>query len=163
MILVLLLGSNIEDRQKNLVMARNLLIQRFSTPVSESSVFVTQPWGFADDTDFINQVVVFNSDLDPHSILRIIQNIETDLGRERKSDRYDSRTIDIDILFFGDKVINSDQLTIPHPLLHLRRFTLVPLAEILPDYLHPVLGKRLDVLLKECADTLKVSIFDAPE
>ena len=163
MMLILQLGSNIEDRQGYLNHAKQMLDEEFQSPVLVSSIFTSQSWGFSDPSDFLNQVLVYNTIEDPECILLRTQSIEHELGRVRKTCRYSSRTIDIDILFLGNKVLNTNTLIIPHPRLHLRRFSLVPLVEVLPDFIHPVFNKELKELLKECSDTLEVNLFIPPK
>jgi 2-amino-4-hydroxy-6-hydroxymethyldihydropteridine diphosphokinase len=112
----------------------------------------------ATNGNFLNQVVCIQTDLDPTSLLELIQGIELDLGRTREQ-HWGDRTIDIDILYFGAEVWNTPTLSIPHPYLAQRRFVLQPLAEILPGKVHPVLGKTSLELLAECTDQGQVSVW----
>jgi 2-amino-4-hydroxy-6-hydroxymethyldihydropteridine diphosphokinase len=112
----------------------------------------------ATNGNFLNQVVCIQTDLEPSSLLDLIQGIELDLGRTREQ-HWGDRTIDIDILYFGDQVWNTPTLSIPHPYLAQRRFVLQPLAEILPNKIHPVLGKTSLELLAECTDQGQVSVW----
>lgn len=156
----LLLGSNRGDRLTLLHHAVESIELQIGTIVNFSSVYETQPWGFHDDIPFLNQVLCVRTGLNPFQVLEKILQIETDLGRTRKSKNYSSRTIDIDILFFENQTVDNAQLVIPHPRMHLRRFTLKPLAEISGTLVHPVLGKTISELLDSCEDQSKVCIYN---
>ncbi|MEA3505615.1 MAG: 2-amino-4-hydroxy-6-hydroxymethyldihydropteridine diphosphokinase [Bacteroidota bacterium] len=156
----LLLGSNKGDRVELL----NKAITQIGSSVGEiaelSSVYETEPWGFDDETPFLNQVIKINTTLEPYDVLSKILQIELVLGRVRKSKNYEPRVIDIDILFFDEMVINdSPDLIIPHPRLHQRKFTLMPLKEINSQMVHPVKGKTISELMDDCDDNLKVEKF----
>ena len=157
---LLLLGGNKGDRSNLLRKAGILIERKIGQIIRSSSIYETEPWGFSSDLPFYNQVVIVESGLSPNEMLDEIHIIETLLGREKSSNGYESRTMDIDILFYDDITINESDLVIPHPRLHKRRFTLLPLAEIAGDYIHPVLHERLDVLAEECSDTSKVVIIE---
>ena len=148
----LLTGGNLGDRFKLLEQAKNEISEKIGKIKNESSIYETVPWGFKAEQDFLNQVVEVSTKLSPQKVLEFCLEIEDELGRERKSGYYESRTMDIDILFYNDEIINEPGLIIPHPKLHLRRFTLVPLTEIEPDFVHPVLNKKLTLILEECND-----------
>jgi len=124
--------------------------------IIKSSVFETEPWGFTGVNYFLNIAVILNTALKPEELLSVTNSIENNLGRERTNAGYTSRTIDIDILFYGDLLIQKQDLIIPHPLLHKRLFVLIPLNEIHPDLVHPVYKKTISQLLAECEDNLKV-------
>ena len=132
------LGTNIGDREVNLQTAKALL-QRRATITQESSVYVTPPWGYADQPDFLNQVIEIRTRLKPVSLLRFLKGIEKKMGRQ-KLILNGPRVIDLDILFYGDRVVETGDLQIPHPRMAGRAFVLVPLNEIAPDLVHPVLG-----------------------
>jgi 2-amino-4-hydroxy-6-hydroxymethyldihydropteridine diphosphokinase len=154
----LLLGSNSGDRLAYLGKAVEA-VGKFTGPVTRcSSVYETEPWGFDDNKAFLNQVIEIRTNMQAADLMDQILAAETMLGRMRtpESPGYESRTIDIDILFYGQCVIDQPGLIIPHPRLHLRRFTLVPLAEIVPDMIHPVLKKSIAQLESICPDKLKV-------
>ena len=155
----LLLGSNLGDRQRFLNEATRLLQERVGTVLKRSSIYETEPWGFSNKNNFLNQVLKFETSLNPYELLKIIKAIETKLGRIRKNQRYSPRCIDVDILFYNDEVYFSDDLVIPHPRLHDRMFTLVPLNEIAPDYLHPILKKTIKKLVNLCTDKLMVKKY----
>ena len=154
----LLLGSNLGDRLQVMQTARELIQKEIGEIHAISSVYETAPWGVLDQPAFLNQVVKIQTELKAEEVLRIILEIEHDLGRVRY-ERWGARVIDIDILYFRNLILNSARLTIPHPRLHERRFTLAPLAEIAPDYVHPVLNKSSLQLLASCPDDSEVKIF----
>ncbi|HEX7585156.1 MAG TPA: 2-amino-4-hydroxy-6-hydroxymethyldihydropteridine diphosphokinase [Prolixibacteraceae bacterium] len=155
--LYILLGGNLGDKQKVLSEARIRLNKLLGKITAQSSVYETEPWGFESADLFWNQVLEISTSLSPKEVLRQTQQIELQMGRIRKESQYDSRIIDIDILFFGDKVIESENLIVPHPRIQERKFALVPLNEIAPGLMHPVIQKSIGQLLDECTDPLKVS------
>ncbi|MGH2645697.1 MAG: 2-amino-4-hydroxy-6-hydroxymethyldihydropteridine diphosphokinase [Chitinophagaceae bacterium] len=164
----LLLGTNMGDRLQHLRDAKDLLINRRDGesipsvskifPVNESSIYETAAWGKIEQADYLNQVIAINTELLPQPLLKITSGIEISMGRIRKK-VWEPRIIDIDILFYGNEIINEEKLIIPHPHLQNRRFVLTPLAEIAPHLFHPVLKKDTLTLLKECADTLWVKKY----
>lgn len=156
---ILMLGSNVGDRLYCLDIAIRLINSEIGTVVQRSLVYETEPWGYFDEFQYLNQVVVVNTLLEPVEILGKINTIEQELGRTRSKVRYAARTIDIDILFYDDCIMTSPELTIPHAQLANRRFVLEPLSEIVPELKHPVLGKTVRELLKACQDTCKVKKF----
>ncbi|MFM2136173.1 MAG: hypothetical protein RL021_1573 [Bacteroidota bacterium] len=151
----LLLGSNVGDRMDELNSALSLISRFIGIPDKISSVYETAAWGKTDQQPFLNQVVSGLTDLDPFEVMREALTAERLRGRIREA-KWAPRTIDIDLLFFDDQRISEPELTVPHPMLHLRRFTLVPLCEIFPDFRHPVIGKPLCELLEELEDSLDV-------
>ena len=120
-----------------------------------SSLYQTASWGKHDQPDFINQVIELKTSLEPKDLLSGILGIEADFGRKR-IEKWGSRTIDIDILLYDDQIVNEPELIIPHPYLAFRRFCLMPLCEIAPEYIHPVLKKNIQELLFELSDDLFV-------
>lgn len=157
----LLLGANLGDRAHTLRRATDRIAERVGPVVQQSRLYETAPWGVTDQPMFLNQVLVVETVLEPEAVLDQTQAIEQELGRVRH-EQWGARTIDIDILYYGQLILQTDRLTIPHPYLHLRRFTLVPLAEIAPEFVHPVLQKTTVELLTECADAGEVVLFNSP-
>ncbi|MDR0754677.1 MAG: 2-amino-4-hydroxy-6-hydroxymethyldihydropteridine diphosphokinase [Prevotellaceae bacterium] len=155
-----LFGSDIGNRKKHINDACIFVKNEIGKIVAESSLYVSEAWGFKSDSLFLNKVIIVETDLNVFEILDITQQIELKLGRSDKTaDKYRSRIIDIDILFYDDKIIKTQQLTVPHPQIQNRRFTLQPLAEIASDFIHPALHKSIAQLLADCNDTKKVELF----
>ena len=160
----ILLGSNQGDRVDFLARASLLITRKAGEIIKSSAVYETESWGFDADVPFLNQVVEIRTGLGPEKLLDELLGIETELGRHRPfescgcavRDGYSSRTIDLDILFYGQQLVFTEHLMIPHPRLHERRFSLIPLEEIAPAFIHPLLKKSISVLLKECKDPLRV-------
>ncbi len=146
------LGSNIGDRNKNLTDAKMKIQESLGTIIAESSIYETEPWGFNALQNFYNQVIAIHTPLDPFKLLEKCLSIETELGRNRTSANYESRAIDIDILFYGQEIIRETNLTVPHPNLHMRKFVLMPLSDLEPNLLHPVQQKRIWELLEGTTD-----------
>lgn len=176
------LGSNLGKREEFLSKARELIELNAGKILQSSSVYETEPWqpqevrsmkyevrsmrkGLRPQlSDFrlqlyLNQVICIDTTLSPQELLEKLLNIEILLGRIRSGERWQPRTIDIDILFYNDIIIKESELIIPHPYLHERKFTLIPLDEIAPDFIHPLFNKNINKLLKECRDTSKVMSY----
>ncbi len=151
----LLLGSNLGNRELQLKKAIIGIEKQISTIIKSSSIYETAAWGKTDTPSYLNQVILLQTALPANIVLEKILNIELDLGRVRE-EKWGSRIIDIDILFYGDMIIKEQNLQIPHPELHNRRFTIEPLAEIAPDWIHPVLNKSILTIKNELVDTLDV-------
>lgn len=141
------LGTNLGDRAANLAKAIAALPPEVAV-VRESSIYLTPPWGYADQPEFYNQTLEARTSLSPRGLLYTLKTIEREMGRT-KTFRYGPRIIDLDILFFGDQVIQEDDLQIPHPRLQERAFVLAPMQEIAPKFIHPVLHKSIEDLLAE--------------
>lgn len=156
----LLLGSNQGDRAANLAEAERRIVREAGSVVTRSSVYRTAAWGVEDQPEFYNQVLEIRSPHSPEQLLDILLGIERSMGRRRLK-KWGPRIIDIDILFYGDEIVGKPALTLPHPGIPTRRFTLVPLAEIAPQFIHPVLKKTIAMLLEKCADSLAVTRVNA--
>lgn len=151
----LLLGSNLGLREEHLLKSIELIQKAIGVIEARSSYYQSAAWGNTNQPDFINQALCLRSNMLPMKLLETIWSIENKLGRERV-ERWGPRTIDIDILFYGSEIINMPDLIVPHKLLHERRFVLMPLHEIAPDFKHPILDKTVTELLDGLADDLSV-------
>ena len=151
----LLLGSNQGDRYFVLRQATGEISLRVGAIVNSSAIYRTKAWGIEDQPDFLNQVIEVESDLSPMEILDQILLIEKSLGRIREI-RWSSRIIDIDLLYYGSEVISQPELIVPHPEIQNRNFTLIPMCEIAPNFIHPILGKTQTELLENTSDNLAV-------
>jgi len=149
------LGSNVGDREQALQRARQALAARGLTPGPSSSLYLTEPVDAPPQGWFLNQVAAFTTSLSPLEVLRACLAVEKEMGRTREVFR-GPRTIDLDLLLHGSAVASGPELTVPHPRLHERLFVLVPLAEIAPTLVHPVLGLALAELRARCADASRV-------
>lgn len=160
---VTILGSNSGDKYRLMEQAISLLAKKAGKKILASSYYETAPWGFECEENFLNRVVVFETELSAESFLQAALEVERQLGRIRSADgpRYDSRPIDIDMLFYGTETIDTPTLTIPHPRLEKRNFVLTPLREILPGFIHPVLHKSIQTLWETCPDGLEVRKIEA--
>ncbi len=154
----LLLGGNLGNREENLKSAIVFIESQAGTLIKRSSIYKTAAWGIENQEDFLNQALLLETALVPHELLNVLLNIEKELGRIRDQ-KWGPRIIDIDILYIDDLVINDDDLKIPHPYLHERKFSLVPLEELSPDWIHPIFKKNISTLIAECKDQGKVAIY----
>lgn len=146
------IGTNLGERETNLKNAVARIIENIGPVLKSSSVYETEPWGFNSRDKFLNMVLLADTKLSPLGVLKAGHLIESLLGRTRSVAEYSSRVIDIDILLYEDFIINDVGLIIPHRLMHERKFVLVPLCEIEPEFIHPVLKKSLSALLDSCTD-----------
>lgn len=157
------LGSNVGDRLANLDNAIEKLNDLPGTTVSAcSSVYESAPIGYLTQNDFLNMVARVSTEFSPQQFFKDTQDIEHNLGRTRTI-RWGPRTIDIDILFWGDSVISTDSLKIPHPEAETRKFVLVPLNEIAPDFLMPPNGYRVSAILENITDKSNIELYRAKE
>jgi 2-amino-4-hydroxy-6-hydroxymethyldihydropteridine diphosphokinase len=151
----LLLGSNLGNRNTFLHKAIEHIEQDIAPVIKKSPVYETQSWGKTDLPDYLNQVVMLQTALPAKDVLQRVLTIEIEMGRKRE-EKWGSRIIDIDILFYGNDIINEPNLIVPHPELHNRRFTLEPLGMLMPDFIHPVLNKSILELKSSLKDDLIV-------
>lgn len=156
---ILLLGSNIGNKVAYLKLAYNEINLKVGKIINASSLYESAAWGETDQASFMNQVLVVETSLVPFKVLEITQAIEQKAGRIARG-RWKERELDIDILFYNDEIIDEKFLKIPHPYIHERLFTLVPLIEILPDFIHPSLNKSLATLHADCDKTLIVKKYE---
>lgn len=152
---VLHLGSNAGDKSTNIHEALRAIERDIGAVKTSSQLYETEAWGPIDQDSFLNLALAVKTSLPPFTILESCQKIEVQLGRIR-SENWGPRTIDIDILYFESCIIGTERLTLPHPYLHHRRFVLQPLADFIPNFVHPVLGKTTNQLLECCHDSLSV-------
>lgn len=144
------LGTNLGNKRRNLVTAAALLSERVGDILSLSEIYETEPWGFESTNLFLNAALILETTYSPMELLQATRLIEIEMGRIAKSaGSYEDRVIDIDILLYDDVVMQTDCLTLPHPLMHKRRFVMEPLAEIAPDVVHPVFQKTINQLMTE--------------
>lgn len=152
----LLLGANLGDREKSLAQAIKLLAAEIGNVTRVSSIYETAAWGKTDQPSFLNQAIAINTKLNAEQVLEVALSIEKILGRVRK-EKWGERLIDIDIILFGNEIINKEnKLQVPHPQMQFRKFVMVPLAEIAPAILHPILGKTILEISENISDNLQV-------
>ena len=156
--IVLHLGSNLGDRHDQLQSALTLIKKFIGTISDVSSIYETAAWGHVPQAAFLNMAIKATTSLEPHKLIKYTQAIETLLGKDIQ-ERWGPRSIDIDILFYGDTIIDTEHLQIPHPRLQDRNFVLVPLLDITPDWEHPILLKQICILHDECTDDGKVDAW----
>ena len=148
---IILLGTNLGDKNGNLERARYELAKDCKV-VSMSAIYQTPSWGYESSEMFYNQALECTFDNSPNDFINKCLNVEKKLGRYRGEDGYSDRTIDIDILAIENVVMNSEELIVPHPRLHLRKFALIPLQELWPNWIHPVFNLSMDIMLEQCDD-----------
>ena len=150
---VILLGANLGDKKQMFAQVETHITDNIGNCIKKSALYSSKAWGFESNDLFYNQVLIVETEYSAHDTLLRCQAIENKCGRVRHEQAgYESRTIDIDILYFNNDIIETDDLTIPHPLLHKRKFALVPLCEVLPEYIHPILLTSNKNLLANCED-----------
>ncbi len=154
-------GSNLGERKNYLAQAREMIRAQIGKILRSSHLYETEAWGVKDQPNFINQALKIRTELVPEEILFHIKKIEKEIGR-KENERWHERIIDIDILFYDDKRVSTENLKIPHPHCHERMFVLVPLMEIAGNYIHPQLKMTIEDLYLECEDPLEVIMLDAP-
>ena len=154
----LLTGSNLGNREDQLEKARKLISGQCGIISRVSSLYETAPWGKTDQPAFLNQALLLQTEFDAPRLLRELLNVENSMGRIRH-EKYGPRIIDIDILFFNDEIIKLPHLTVPHPEIQNRKFALVPMNEIAPGLVHPILNKTIKNLLSTSKDKLEVKLL----
>ncbi|MEW6162717.1 MAG: 2-amino-4-hydroxy-6-hydroxymethyldihydropteridine diphosphokinase [Nitrospirota bacterium] len=142
------IGSNLGNRQENCLRTIEILEKRGITVKKKSSIYETEPWGVKDQPRFINMAIEVETGLEPKELLRILKDVEREVGRE-ESFKWGPRIIDLDILLFDSLILREDDLEIPHPLMHERDFVLRPLCEIAPERIHPILKVRVCDLMQK--------------
>ena len=157
----LLLGGNLGNVSLNFKIASEYMANCCGEITNKSNLYQSESWGFEAKELFLNQVLIIETKLTAQELLQETQSIEQKIGRKTKSQNqeYQSRLIDIDILFFEDDIIQTENLTIPHPRLHLRNFTLAPLHELIPNYIHPKLKKSISWLFENSKDKIECSLY----
>jgi len=156
---ILLLGTNLGDKKRNLAIAREA-IGRFGKILGKSRCYESPPWGYQSTNSYLNQALIVETVLAPEELLVQLLQTEKAMGRIREEQGYADRTIDLDVLDYDGKVWESESLVLPHPRLHLRRFTLMPMGDVVPNWFHPTLGKSLATLLDECPDEVIPTAVD---
>lgn len=146
----LALGTNIGNKRRNMITAAALLAERVGDVLALSGFYETEPWGFQSENTFLNAALRLETSLSPLELLKATQQIEAEMGRTQKSNgTYHDRIIDIDILLYDDLILQTPELTLPHPLMQDRRFVMEPLLEIAPNVVHPVFKKTIVSLIRE--------------
>ena len=145
------IGSNKGNRYSFIKEALRLIHKDIGEVILISKIYETKSWGFQSD-DFLNLCILIKAELIPKKLISKLKKIEEGIGRKRNNDKIEAREIDIDILFYSDKIVNQKDLIIPHQRLHLRNFVLYPLNDIAADFIHPILLKSVNELLNECED-----------
>lgn len=153
-------GTNLGNRQENLNQVNEFIEQHIGEIILESSIYETAAWGLINQPDFYNQALKVSTLLSPNEILEKISFIETSLFNRIREEKWASRIIDIDILFYENEIINTNDLIIPHQYLHQRNFVLIPLMEIAGDFIHPFLQETIEDLYWKSEDSLEVILVE---
>ncbi|MBR5911963.1 MAG: 2-amino-4-hydroxy-6-hydroxymethyldihydropteridine diphosphokinase [Bacteroidales bacterium] len=158
----ILFGSNMGDKNEIFAQACLFINNRCGRIVAVSSAYESEPWGFEAEEWFMNRLISVETELEPEEMMQQLLGIEAELGRVRhpETDGYTSRTADLDILYYGCRIVVTDSLVVPHPRLHQRRFALMPLCEMLPQFVHPAFKLTQTELLERCPDTSEVRKID---
>jgi 2-amino-4-hydroxy-6-hydroxymethyldihydropteridine diphosphokinase len=157
----LCLGGNIGDRKTSLYQALLLISQQVGEITTQSNIYETEAWGVENQQAYLNLCIKVETMLSGQELIMQLLNIEQQLGRERTiGASYEPRTMDIDVLFYNQDIINTPKLVVPHPRLHLRKFVLIPLNDICSSYVHPVLNEPIHNLLNRCEDRMEVKLFN---
>lgn len=161
MLIYIQLGSNHGNRIQMLLEAQNFINAHIGHITNKSAIYETEPWMMNNAMWFLNMVVEVKTNIDPHSILLKLKNFEKQMGRhiDEKSSGFQSRTLDMDILFYGSEIINSSDLVVPHPFLQERNFVLVPMNGVNSDFVHPIFNKTINQLLEESNDSYQISLY----
>lgn len=146
------IGGNIGNKHNNFDKVIKIIENELGLIAKSSSIYETPPWGFKTKDNFWNQVLLIKTNFPPNELLERIHKIEKQFGRKREGTNYNSREMDIDILYYDDEFIESESLIVPHPKMHLRKFVLVPLNEIAPNFKHPLLRFTSLQMLENCKD-----------
>ena len=154
------LGSNLGNRAENLLMAQKLIEDKVGKTLSKSSIYETAAWGITEQNAFLNQVLEIETIFSPNAVLHLVLKIEKDMGRIREI-KWGERSIDIDVLYYNNEIISTENLTVPHPFIQERKFVLVPLCEIAAAFIHPKLKKSNLELLKNCQDSGEIFVFNS--
>ena len=154
------LGSNLGNRAENLLMAQELIEEKVGKILSKSSIYETAAWGITEQNAFLNQVLEIETIFSPNAVLHLVLKIEKDMGRIREI-KWGERSIDIDVLYYNNEIISTENLTVPHPFIQERKFVLVPLCEIAAAFIHPKLKKSNLELLKNCQDSGEIVVFNS--
>ena len=152
-------GSNMGDPAHQLKEAIQHIEEQIGTVTQQSSVYETEPWGLPNQPNFFNQALEVKTTLVPEIVLQKIHQIEASMGRTR-TEKWAARNIDIDLIFYANQKIQTEELTVPHPHLQDRNFVLIPLLEIAPEFMHPELGETIEELYFRCNDTLEVIMLE---
>jgi len=156
---ILLLGSNIGDSYSILSRTRSIIQSVIGNIEKTSQVYLTEAWGYRDQPPFLNQAIIVSTRLSPQQVLKKINHLEKDLGRVRM-EKWRERTIDIDIIYYDQKIIEEPDLKIPHPEMQHRKFVMVPVAEIAAEMVHPLLQLSNQQLLEDIKDPLRVEVYE---